>query len=118
MVAGACPPLRAEQRGARYRGQPNLALRVLEPSLRRLAGAMPHEHGHAVLLAESFVDRAKFLGSCCRAANWRSLRFIGGYARQPGGQPQWRRHGQPKEALVCELTHRTTDTYPRGKTRA
>ena len=91
-----------------------LALRVLGPSLRRLAGAMPREHGHAVLLTESFVDRAKFLDSCCRAANWRSLRLIGGYARQP----QWRHHGQPKEVRVCELTHRTTDSSPRGRTRA
>ncbi len=86
-----------------YQGVPNLASRVLGQSLRRLSGDMQREHGHSVLLAESFVDRAKFAGSCYRAANWRSLGFTGGYARQPGAQPQWRHHGQPKEVLVYEL---------------
>lgn len=78
MVAGACPSPRAEQRGARYRRQSNLALRVPGLSLRRLAGDMRREHGHAVLLAESFVDRAKLAGSRCRATNWRSPGFTAG----------------------------------------
>ncbi|MDE2921374.1 MAG: ISAs1 family transposase [Acidobacteriota bacterium] len=86
-----------------YQGVPNLASRVLGLSLRRLSGDMQREHGYAVLLAESFVDRARFAGSCYRAANWRSLGFTGGYARQPGAVPQWRQHGQPKEVLVYEL---------------
>ena len=45
-------------------GVPKLASRVLGQSLRRLSGDMQREHGYAVLLAESFVDRAKFAGSC------------------------------------------------------
>ena len=84
-------------------GVPNLASRVLGLSLRRLAGDMQREHGYGVLLAESFVDRARFAGTCYRAANWRSLGFTGGYARQPGAVPEWRHHGQPKEVLVYEL---------------
>ena len=86
-----------------FQGVPNLASRVLGLSLRRLAGDMQREHGYGVLLAESFVDRARFAGTCYRAANWRSLGFTGGYARQPGAVPEWRHHGQPKEVLVYEL---------------
>ena len=76
---------------------------MLGLSLRRLAGDMQREQGYGVLLAESFVDRARFAGTCYRAANWRSLGFTGGYARQPGAVPEWRHHGQPKEVLVYEL---------------
>ena len=47
-----------------FQGVPNLASRVLGLSLRRLAGDMQREHGFAVLLAESFVDRARFAGTC------------------------------------------------------
>lgn len=52
---------------------------------------------------ESFVDPARFAGTCYRAANWLSLGLTSGYARQPGAAPRWRRHGQPKEILVYEL---------------
>ena len=81
----------------------NLASRVLGLSLRRLSDDMLAEHGFPVLLAETFVDPARFAGTCYRAANWRSLGRTGGYARQPGAAPTWRRHGQPKEILVYEL---------------
>ena len=64
---------------------------------------MQREHGFPILLAESFVDRARFAGTCYRAANWRSLGFTGGYARQPAAVPEWRHHGQPKEVLVYAL---------------
>ena len=86
-----------------FQGVPNLASRVLGLSLQRLSGDMHREHGFPILLAESFVDRARFAGTCYRAANWRSLGFTGGYARQPAAVPEWRHHGQPKEVLVYEL---------------
>ena len=81
----------------------NLASRVLGLSLRRLSNDMLATHGFPVLLAESFVDPARFAGTCYRAANWLSLGLTSGYARQPGGAPRWRRHGRPKEILVYEL---------------
>ena len=81
----------------------NLASRVLGLSLRRLSDDMLAAHGCPVLLAETFVDPARFAGTCYRAANWRSLGLTGGYARQPGAAPTWRHHGQPKEILVFEL---------------
>ena len=82
---------------------PNLASRVLGLSLRRLSEDMLAAHGHPVLVAETFVDPARFAGTCYRAANWRSLGLTGGYARQPGAAPDWRHHGQRKEILVFEL---------------
>ncbi len=47
-----------------FQGVPKLASRVLGLSLRRLAGDMQREQGYGVLLAESFVDRARFAGTC------------------------------------------------------
>ena len=82
---------------------PNLASRVLGLSLRRLSDDMLAAHGYPVLVAETFVDPARFAGTCYRAANWRSLGMTGGYARQPGAAPDWLQHGQPKEILVFEL---------------
>ena len=82
---------------------PNLASRVLGLSLRRLSDDMLAAHGYPVLVAETFVDPARFAGTCYRAANWRSLGMTGGYARQPGAAPDWLHHGQPKEILVFEL---------------
>ncbi len=87
-------------------GVRNLASRVLGLSLRRLPDDWQRVHGHSILLAESFVDPRRFAGTCYRAANWRSLGFTGGYARQPGPVPAWRRHGQPKEVFVFELQPR------------
>ena len=71
---------------------PNLASRVLGLSLRRLSDDMLAAHGYPVLVAETFVDPARFAGTCYRAANWRSLGMTGGYARRP--EPRhWRRPG-------------------------
>ncbi len=86
-----------------WQGQPNLASRVLGLSVRRLSDDMLAAHGFPILLAESFVDRQRFAGTCYRAANWRWLGQSGGYARVPAAQPQWRRHGQPKEVFVYEV---------------
>ena len=65
---------------------------------------MQAAHGYPVLLAETFVDPARFAGTCYRASNWRSLGLTRGFAREPGGPARWRRHGQPKEIFVFELT--------------
>ena len=86
-----------------WQGTANLASRVLGLSLRRLSQDMLAVHGWPLLLAETFVDRERFAGTCYRAANWRSLGFSGGYARLPGATPSWRQHGQPKEIFVYEL---------------
>ena len=99
---------------------PNLASRMLGLSLRRLPPDMQALHGYPILLAETFVDPARFAGTqpgetpahlhgqprgepmsaprlrslfeCLgyRASNWRSLGLTRGYAREPGGAASWR----------------------------
>ena len=78
----------------------NLASRVLGMSVRRVSCDMRAAHGHPVLLAETFVDRSRFAGTCYRASNWQVLGRTRGFARRPGGSPTWVAHGQPKEVLV------------------
>ena len=97
---------------------PNLASRVLGLSLRRLSQDMQAEHGYPALLGETFVDPAKFAGTCYRASNWRSLGLTRGYAREPGGSARWRHHGQPKEIFVFELTEGAAEALSRTETPA
>ena len=96
----------------------NLASRVLGLSLRRLSGDMQAVHGYPVVLAETFVDPARFAGTCYRASNWRSLGLTRGYAREPGGSARWRHHGQPKELFVFELTAHGTEALSQAETPA
>lgn len=80
---------------------PNLASRVLALNLRRLSADWQRAHGHGVLLAETFIDTARFAGGCYRAANWRILGTTRGYARRPGGG--YTHHGEPKTVAVYPL---------------
>ena len=49
---------------------PHLASHLLAQSLARLAEDWPAQHGRPVWLVETFVERARFAGTCYRAANW------------------------------------------------
>ena len=80
--------------------QHNLASRVLGANLRRLSSDWQVVHGHPVLLAETFVDRARFHGTCYRASNWVSVGQTKGWSRH--GQ-SYEEHGQPKEVLLYSL---------------
>ena len=82
--------------------EPNLASRVLGRSLRRLSEDMRAAHGHPVLLAETFVDPARFAGTGYRAANWEAVGLSKGYERVSGGG--YREHGRPKTILVRALS--------------
>ena len=57
----------------------NLASRILSFTLRRLSQDWEVIYGHPIVLAESFVDRTKFKGTCYRAAGWRSLGTTSGF---------------------------------------
>ncbi len=59
---------------------PNLALRVLGLSLRRLSADIEAVYGYPVFVAESFVDVSRFAGTCYRASNGRSLGLTRGFA--------------------------------------
>ena len=101
---------------------PHLASRVLGQSLRRLAGDWECVHGYRPLLAETFVDPARFQGTCYRAANWRCLGHTRGYARHAG---RYCHHGHPKTVWVYPasltdsliLVFLGAGTYPRQPDR-
>jgi hypothetical protein len=80
---------------------PNLASRVLSLCLERLSEDWEQVHGHGVLLAETFVDPERFLGTCYRAAGWQALGRTQGYAR--AARDYYVAHDRPKELWVREL---------------
>lgn len=84
-------------------GTPHLASRVLGLSLRRLPGDWLARHGHAILLAETFVDPRRFAGTCYRAANWLEIGRTLGYGRTRSGPLGYVAHGQPKRVFVYPL---------------
>ena len=49
---------------------PHLASWALGAALRRLSSDWETKYGHPIVLAETFVDRSRFRGTCYRAANW------------------------------------------------
>jgi hypothetical protein len=49
---------------------PHLASHLLGAILRRLPTDWLHKYGHRVVLVETFVEKARFQGTCYRAANW------------------------------------------------
>lgn len=80
---------------------PNLASRVLKLACARLPGDWRRQFGCPVLLAETFVDPARFAGTCYRAANWRALGATQGFARR--GQDYYLDKEHPKELWVYPL---------------
>lgn len=79
-----------------------LASRVLAKNLHRLRRDWEMTHGHPVYLAETFVDRSRFKGTCYRASNWVCLGETTGYSRKGSS---WIRNDCPKTVFVY-LLHR------------
>jgi hypothetical protein len=80
--------------------EPNLASRLLALNLKRLSQDWELYFGHPLLLAETFVDNARFRGTCYRAAGWQVLGQTRGFAKC--NRRYWR-HGQPKLVFVHPL---------------
>jgi hypothetical protein len=80
---------------------PNLASRVLKLVCERLPQDWEDQFGHRVLLVETFVDPARFKGTCYRAANWQGLGRTRGFARR--GQDYYTDTQHPKELWVYPL---------------
>jgi hypothetical protein len=85
---------------------PNLASKLLGMNLARLAADWQAIHGQPLLLAETFVDPARFAGTCYRAANWIDLGATRGFAKS---NTTYTEHGQSKRILVYPL-HRAART--------
>jgi hypothetical protein len=75
----------------------NLASKVLSANLQRLSSDWEERYGHAILLAETFVDLSRFKAICYRAAGWIPLGETRGFARSGSGYTP---HGQPKMLFV------------------
>ncbi|MGH8533019.1 MAG: Druantia anti-phage system protein DruA [Gammaproteobacteria bacterium] len=80
----------------------HLASKILAMSVRGLSAAWQTRYGHAVVLAETFVDLSRFQGTCYRAANWRYLGTTQGHAKRGNA---YHRHGVAK-ALYLYPLHR------------
>ena len=61
---------------------PHLASHILGRITRRLATDWRARYGHPVWLAETFVERQRFRGTCYRAANWTCVGQTQGRTRQ------------------------------------
>lgn len=79
---------------------PHLASQVLGRALRRLSADWQARYGHPLLLVETFVDPARFRGTCYRAAGWVPLGLTKGYGRRHAG---YYAHGAPKQVFVRPL---------------
>src|SRR5260370_23413890 len=78
----------------------NVASRVLALNLRRLSQDWEICHGHPVLLAETFVDSARFRGTCYRAAGWQTVGETRGFGKR---NDRYWYHVQKKTVLVRPL---------------
>jgi hypothetical protein len=83
-----------------------LASQVLSANVRRLSQDWQVKYAHPVLLAETFVDLARFQGTCYRAANWLHLGQTRGFTRLRVGFAQ---NGRPKAVFVYPLHRRACD---------
>jgi len=85
---------------------PNLASRILSLNLKRLSQDWFNAYGHSVCLAETFVDPARFKGTCYKAAGWAFVGHILGFRR---ASRRYVLHGQPKMVFVRPLHQRARE---------
>ncbi|MCX5881273.1 MAG: DUF4338 domain-containing protein [Deltaproteobacteria bacterium] len=78
----------------------HLASKVLSLSLSCLNERWLTHYGHGLALAETFVDSARFKGTCYRAANWIHVGQTSGSAKKGN---VYRYHGQPKAIYLYPL---------------
>lgn len=93
--------------------QPHLASRVLALNCHRLGADWKAAYGHAVVLAETFVERDRFPGTCYRAAGWSAVGETKGFGRRSG---KYHEHGVAKRVFVRPLHRRAQSllTDPRA----
>lgn len=82
---------------------PHLASRVLAANLRRLSRDWEAKYAHPALLAETFVDVARFRGTCYRASNWLHVGQTRGFTRLRVGFVE---NHRPKAVFVYPLHRR------------
>jgi hypothetical protein len=75
----------------------NLASKILSLNLKRLSDDWCEYHGHPLLLAETFVDPKRYLGTCYRASNWELLGETNGFRKSA---KKYIYHGETKLVFV------------------
>jgi hypothetical protein len=80
---------------------PHLASQLLGRMARRLSADWQEVYHHPIHLLETFIDPARFAGTCYRAANWISL-----------GQTTGRGHNAPTKR--CDQPRKELWVYPLG----
>ena len=83
----------------------HLASKVLALNLRRLCADWQEVWNHPLFLAETFVDTARFRGTCYRAANWHSLGETAGRSKRGN---TYSHGGTPKALFVYPLRRHAT----------
>jgi len=78
----------------------NLASQILAANLKRLPGDWVKVYDHPVWLTETFIDHARFAGTCYRAAGFLPLGQTRGFRRNAG---YYYEHGAAKTILVRPL---------------
>jgi hypothetical protein len=81
----------------------HLASKILAANCRRLSGDWRKRWNHPVVLAETFVDTARFAGTCYRAANWIYAGNTQGSAKRGAS---YYHHGHPKALFLYPLHRR------------
>jgi hypothetical protein len=80
---------------------PNLASRIMKLNVERLSADWEQAHGHAVLIAETFVDPELFRGTTYKASAWTLLGETKGFARSR--RDFYEAHDKTKQLWVREL---------------
>jgi hypothetical protein len=82
---------------------PHLASHILGQLAKRLSRDWERMYGHPVYFAETFIDPARFRGTCYRAANWQSLGLTTGRGKASNSK---RPNRSIKEVLGYPLSPR------------
>ena len=80
----------------------NLASRILAASAKRLPRDWENRYGYQPCLLETFVERARFRGTCYRAANW----IYVGETQGRGKLDRQHRHALPVKHVYVYQLHR------------
>ncbi len=90
---------------------PHLASHILGRVVSRLSRDWERLYGHPIYFAETFVDPARFRGTCYRAANWQSLGLTTGRGKASTSK---RPNRSFKEVLGYPLTPRFRELLSRS----
>ena len=78
----------------------NLASHILGLSVQQVSDHWESVYDYPLYLLETFVERARFKGTCYQAANWQYVGQTKGHAKKNG---QFYRHGNIKDVYVYPL---------------